>query len=73
MLDDLPEVMVIFNHPLWDPPPSRNGLIQISDLPGGTFAREYGRYLDAFGPNATGSCEENEGIVDLAERWQRMR
>jgi hypothetical protein len=69
MLDDLPEVLVIFNHPLWD----LYGMgfekfLQVVDR----FLQKYVRFLHAFELNATRSCKENHGVIALSDRWQRL-
>jgi len=69
MLDGYPEVLVIFNHPLWD----LGGLGQrrcreILDQ----FLRNNVRFLHAFELNATRSRMENNGVIELASRWQRL-
>ncbi len=69
MLDYCPEVLIIFNHPLWDL--------------GGVGQQRYGEILDqflcrnvaflhAFEVNATRSRIENNGVIELAGRWRRL-
>jgi hypothetical protein len=69
MLDQCPEVLIIFNHPLWDL--------------GGVGQQRYGEILDqflcrnvaflhAFELNATRSRIENNGVIALADRWRRL-
>jgi hypothetical protein len=69
MLDDMPEVLVIFNHPLWD-------LYRMGEqkflLVVDRFLERYVRYLHAFELNATRSCKENHGVIALSDRWQRL-
>ncbi len=68
MLDGLPDVLVVFNHPLWTQ--SCVGVQRGSD--------DLDRFLDcaveflhAFEINATRSTKENRRVKQLAERWQR--
>src|SRR5579864_2322583 len=68
MLDGLPDVLVVFNHPLWTQ--SCVGVQRGSD--------DLDRFLDcaveflhAFEINATRSTKENNRVRELAERWQR--
>lgn len=69
MLDEMPEVMIIFNHPLWDLRTFSNGRFQ-SLLE--QFLQENVGFFHAFELNATRSWKENERVVDLAERWRRI-
>jgi hypothetical protein len=68
MLDEYPDVLLVFNHPLWNH--------------GGVGEQQYGealyrflrrsvRFLHAFEFNAMRSTKENDGAMELAERWQR--
>ena len=67
MLDHLPEVLIVFNHPLWD-----------FDWPGTPallagihrFLAGNGGFLHAFEVNAMRSWKENEAVIQLAHRWQ---
>ncbi len=69
MLDQCPEVLIIFNHPFWDL--------------GGVGQQQYGEILDrflsrnvaflhAFELNATRSRVENNRVIALADRWRRL-
>jgi hypothetical protein len=69
MLDRCPEVLIIFNHPLWD----LGGLGQqrcgeILDQ----FLWRNVRFLHAFELNASRSRIENNGVIELAGRWRRL-
>jgi len=69
MLDQCPEVLIIFNHPLWDlggVGPQRYG--EILDQ----FLWRNVRFLHAFELNATRSRIENNGVIELAGRWRRL-
>jgi hypothetical protein len=68
-LNELPGVLVIFNHPLWDlcglgGPCYQDVLNQ--------FLQENVRFLHAFELNATRGWKENGAVMQLAERWQRV-
>ena len=68
MLDRLPDVLLVFNHPLWNqtcPGATQND--QVLDR----FLRLTAKFLHAFEFNATRSAKENKGVIQLAERWQR--
>jgi hypothetical protein len=68
MLDQMPEVLIVFNHPLWNqtcPGATQND--QILDR----FLRLTVKYLHALEFNATRSSKENKGVVQLADRWRR--
>ena len=69
MLDECPEVLIIFNHPLWDlggvgPQRYREILDQ--------FLRRNVAFLHGFEVNATRSPIENNGVIELAGRWRRL-
>jgi hypothetical protein len=69
MLDQCPEVLIIFNHPLWDlggAGQQRCG--EILDQ----FLRRNVRFLHAFELNATRSRIENNGVIELAGHWRRL-
>jgi hypothetical protein len=68
MLDELPEVLVVFNHPLWTQTcvgVHRDG--QVLDRFLGCAAH----FLHAFEINATRSTKENNRVAELAEQWRR--
>jgi hypothetical protein len=68
MLDGFPDVLVVFNHPLWTQ--SCVGVRRGSD----DLDRFLGcavPFLHAFEINATRSRKENQRVKELAERWQR--
>lgn len=69
MLDGLPEVLVVFNHPLWDLCGlGRQRYPQVLDQ----FLQGNVQFLHAFEVNAMRSWKENEAVILLAERWQRL-
>jgi hypothetical protein len=67
-LDAMPEVMIVFNHPLWD----QRDLGQ-SVFPGilERFLQKTARYLHAFELNAMRAWPENKAVIPLAAAWQR--
>jgi hypothetical protein len=69
MLDQSPEVLIIFNHPLWDlrgmgQQQYRHVLNQ--------FLQHNVRFLHAFELNGTRGWKENNGVIRLADRWKRL-
>jgi hypothetical protein len=68
MLDALPDVLLVFNHPLWTQ--TCVGVhrdAQALDK----FLACAAWFLHAFEINATRSTKENDRVAKLAERWQR--
>ena len=68
MLDGFPDVLVVFNHPLWTQScvgVQRGG----QDLE--NFLSCAAQFLHAFEINATRSAKENNRVRQLAEQWQR--
>jgi len=64
MLNDIPQVLVILNHPLWD--------IEIvgqekHDLLLKDFIRTHGRWIHAFEINGFRSWSENKAVIEMAE------
>ena len=69
MLDECPEVLIVFNHPLWDLAGlGRQRFTEILDQ----FLQHNVRFLHAFELNATRSRIENNGVIELAGRWRRL-
>ncbi len=69
MLDQLPEVLVIFNHPLWDLRCiGKRRFLPILEK----FLQENVQFLHAFELNATRGWKENNRVLELADRWQRL-
>jgi hypothetical protein len=69
MLDQHPEVLVIFNHPLWDLCSlGRKRYPQVLNQ----FLQENVRFLHAFEVNGMRTWNENDAVIKLAERWQRL-
>jgi hypothetical protein len=64
MLNSLPEVLIILNHPIWDIEmvgPERHEVL----LKG--FIREHGRWIHAFEINGFRSWSENKAVIEMAE------
>lgn len=68
MLDGFPEVLVVFNHPLWTQ--SCVGVRRRADDLD-RFLQCAGQFLHAFEINATRSARENDRVGELAEQWER--
>jgi hypothetical protein len=68
MLDAFPDVLVVFNHPLWT---QTCVGVQRDDKALDRFLRCAVQFLHAFEINATRSTKENNLVRELAERWQR--
>jgi hypothetical protein len=67
-LDQEPDVLVVFNHPLWQQRlPNGQGFAQTVDQ----FLEANYRFIHALEINATRSWKENFSALQLAERWQR--
>lgn len=65
----IPDVLVVFNHPLWN----------FDNIPGGIFRHELDRFLGAANPymhafelNGMRCHEENRGVLKLAESWDQV-
>lgn len=64
MLDEIPEVLVILNHPLWDIEmvgKERHSLLLKN------FLKEHGRWIHAFEINGFRSWSENKAVIEMAE------
>ena len=67
-LDQDPDVLIVFNHPLWEQRSSRGQpFVQTVD----EFLEASCRFIHALELNATRSWKENYSVLQLAERWQR--
>lgn len=67
MLDEIPDVLVVFNHPMWNQ--ERVGELRdprVLDR----FLNCSARFLHAMEFNATRRAQENKDVVKLAERWR---
>ncbi len=64
MLNDLPQVLVILNHPIWDIEmvgAERHEVLLKN------FIREHGRWIHAFEINGFRSWSENKTVIEMAE------
>ena len=64
MLSEIPEVLVVLNHPIWDIEmvgKERHKLL-LSD-----FIRIHGRWIHAFEINGFGLWSENKAVIEMAE------
>jgi hypothetical protein len=68
MLDELPSVLVVFNHPLWTQ--TCVGVHRDSQVLD-RFLSRASQFLHAFEINATRSTRENNRVGKLAEQWER--
>jgi hypothetical protein len=68
MLDGFPDVLVVFNHPLWT---QTCVGVQRDDKALDRFLECAVQFLHAFEINATRSTKENNRVRELAECWQR--
>jgi hypothetical protein len=64
MLNDLPEVLIVFNHPLWDIEMvgQENHQLLLKN-----FLAEFGHRIHALEFNGFRSWSENKGVIELAE------
>ena len=64
LLNELPEVLVVLNHPLWDieivGQERHEALLK-------EFLRQHGRWIHAFEVNGFRSWSENKAVIELAE------
>jgi hypothetical protein len=68
VLHEIPDVLIVFNHPLWD----QLGPGQLPfQLVLQRFLRQHIEFLHAFELNAMRYWSENKRVVQLAELWQR--
>jgi len=66
MLDEMPDVLVVVNHPLWD----LGGIGKEKHAQGlFCFLAELGMHVHAIELNGTRSWEENQAVLPLAEGW----
>jgi len=64
LLDEIPEVLIVLNHPLWDI--EMVGQQRHEDLLE-HFIEEHGKYIHAFEINGFRSWSENKTVMELAE------
>jgi hypothetical protein len=67
-LHEFPEVLIVFNHPLWDQhclgQPAFRSILD-------RFLQSYVEFLHAFELNAMRDWTENKAVIQLAAVWQR--
>jgi len=67
-LHAFPEVLIVFNHPLWDQHCLGQSIFRsILDR----FLQKYAEFVHAFELNAMRAWTENKGVIQLAAVWQR--
>ncbi|HXZ80839.1 MAG TPA: hypothetical protein VEG30_12985 [Terriglobales bacterium] len=65
-LSDIPQVLLVFNHPLWDlPRVGRDRHLELVHR----FASEIGEFLHAYELGGLRGWEENEGVMQLAKAY----
>ncbi len=68
-LAEIPNVLLIFNHPLWD-------LYRIGDDPHRVLVNEFlatnGQFIHALELNGLRNWKENREVADLASRWNQL-
>jgi hypothetical protein len=69
LLDDDPDVLIVFNHPLWNLCRLEQ---QRCEQVRTHFLRSTIQFLHAFELNATRSRRENNGVIELAGQWRRL-
>ena len=64
MLNEIPEVLIIINHPFWDIELAGKARHQalLKD-----FIKEHGKWIHAFEINGFRSWSENKGVIEMAE------
>ena len=67
-LHEMPEVLIVFNHPLWDQYTlGQPTFLRNLDL----FLQRHVQFFHALELNAMRSWSENKGVMELAAVWQR--
>ena len=68
-LDDLPGVLIVFNHPMWD-------LYRIGEARHNVLVNDFlavnGQFLHALELNGLRNWKENREVADLAARWNQL-
>lgn len=69
MLHDDPEVLTVFNHPMWDLAGigKTRHIHRVHD-----FVAELGMFIHAFELSGVRSWEENRSVLELAEKWNQL-
>ena len=68
-LHELPDVLIVLNHPMWDL--AHIGAARHSHTVGG-FLANYGMFVHALELGGLRSWEENQRVVQLAEGWNQI-
>ena len=69
LLNRMPEVLIVLNHPMWDLP----GIGKVRHVHSLTaFVAEFGTYLHAFELGGLRSWEENQQVVEFAHGWNQL-
>lgn len=66
-LEEIPEVLIVLNHPLWDI--SAAGPAFLNLLNG--FLHKYTDFMHAFELNGLRSHKENDAVIELARAWNK--
>jgi hypothetical protein len=67
-LQEIPDVLIVFNHPLWDQRDlGKTAFLPILDR----FLQGFNQYLHAFELNAMRGWPENKAVAQLASAWGR--
>jgi hypothetical protein len=69
MLHDMPDVLIVLNHPMWDL--AHIGNARHAHTVGG-FLANYGMFIHALELGGLRSWEENQRVVQLAEGWNQI-
>jgi hypothetical protein len=68
-LDRDRDVLIIFNHPMWD----LAGIGKVRHIQAVTeFVAKFGNFLHAFELGGVRSWEENRAVVDFAQKWNQL-
>jgi hypothetical protein len=69
MLNELPDVLIVLNHPLWD----LTGIGKEQHLHTlSAFVAELGTFIHAFEINGLRRWEENQSVMHFAEAWNQI-
>jgi hypothetical protein len=68
-LDEIPQVMIVFNHPIWDLYRVGNArhMVLVNE-----FLAIYGQYIHALELNGLRDWKENREAADLAGKWNQL-
>ncbi len=69
MLHEMPEVLVVLNHPFWDLTYADKAL-HMHNL--NEFVAKCGSFIHAFELNGKRTAEENHAVVNFAEGWNQL-